>query len=68
MPSKNDAGLTPFVRSMICVGRANDPGGMSSWREPTALNARIARTPRDFSAAMLARDGMEEGEKRWPWP
>ena len=40
----------------------NDPGLISSRREPTAENARMARTPRDLSADMLAREGTAEGE------
>jgi hypothetical protein len=47
----------------------NDPGVISSRREPTAENARMARTPRDLSADMLAREGTEEGLSAWlgPW-
>ena len=46
----------------------NDPGDISSRREPTAENARMARTPRDLSADILAREGTEEGEMAWPGP
>jgi hypothetical protein len=55
--SKKLTGHTPFVRLMICVGSANMPGGISPCREPTALNLRRARTPRDLSAAMFAGRG-----------
>lgn len=58
----------PFVRSMICVGRTNAPGGISSRKDPTALKARIALTPSDFSAAMFAREGTAEGEIVCPGP
>ncbi len=61
VPSKKLAGRTPLVRSMICEGRTKSPGAISSRREPTAEKARIARTPRDFSAAMLARVGTADG-------
>ena len=53
---------------MIWVGRTKDPGEISSRREPTAEKAMMARTPRDFRAAMLARPGMEEGGMTCPWP
>ena len=66
--SKKLAGRTPFVRSMICVGRANIPGETSSRSDPTALKARIARTPRDLSAAMFARDGTADGLRVCPNP
>ena len=59
--SKKVAGRTPLVRSMIWDGRTKDRGGMSSRREPTAEKARMARTPRDLRAAMLAREGTAEG-------
>lgn len=67
-PSKKLAGRTPFVRSMICDGRTKSPGRISSRREPTAEKATTSRTPSDLSAAMLARDGTEEGEMEWPTP
>lgn len=50
------------MRSMICVGRTNDPGAISSRREPTAEKARMARTPSDLRAAMFAREGTADGE------
>jgi len=53
---------------MIWVGRTKDPGLISSRREPTAENAIMARTPRDLRAAMLAREGTEEGEMVCPLP
>ena len=68
VPSKKDEGRTPLVRSMICVGRANEPGEISSRREPTAEKARMARTPRDLSAATFAREGTAEGEMVCPGP
>lgn len=68
VPSKNDAARTPFVRSMICEGSANAPGAISSRSEPTAEKARMVRTPRDLSAAMLARAGTAEGEMVCPVP
>lgn len=68
VPSKKLAGRIPFVRSMIWVGREKSPGAISSRSEPTAENARIARTPRDFNAAILARDGTAEGEILCPMP
>jgi hypothetical protein len=68
VPSKNEQGRMPLVRSMICVGRTKDPGENSSRREPTAGKARIARTPRDFRAAMFARDGTAEGGMECPGP
>lgn len=67
-PSKNEAGRTPFVRSMIWEGMINEPGVISSRREPTAENAIMARTPRCLRAAMFARDGTLEGEMVWPGP
>ena len=39
----------------------NEPGNISSRREPTAENATMARTPRDVRADMLAREGTREG-------
>lgn len=68
VPSKKLQGLIPLVRSMIWVGRTNDPGETSSRREPTAENARMARTPKDFSAAILAREGTVDGLISWPVP
>ena len=65
---KNDAGRTPFVRSMICEGRMNAPGEISSRREPTAEKATMARTPSDLSAAMFARPGTAEGLMTCPTP
>jgi hypothetical protein len=59
--SKNVEGRMPFVRSMIWVGRMNERGGMSSRREPTAEKAMMARTPSDLRAAMLAREGTDDG-------
>ena len=50
------------------MGRTNEPGGMSSRREPTAEKARMARTPRDLRAAMLAREGTKDGEMVWCGP
>jgi hypothetical protein len=61
LASKKLAGRMPRVRSIICVGSANVPGGISSRSEPTALNASTARTPRDLSAAMFARVGIAVG-------
>ena len=61
MPSKKLAGRTPLVRSMIWVGSAKSPGAISSRRDPTAEKATTIRTPRDLRAAMLAREGTEEG-------
>jgi hypothetical protein len=54
---------------MIWEGRMNEPGGIDSRREPTAEKARMVWTPRDFRAAMLAREGTEEGGRVWegPW-
>ena len=46
----------------------NEPGDISSRREPTAEDARIARTPRDLRADMLAREGTADGEMTWPGP
>lgn len=68
VPSKKLVGRTPLVRSMIWDGIAKSPGLISSRREPTAENARMARTPRDFRAAMLARAGTAEGAMLWPIP
>lgn len=68
VPSKKLAGLTPFVRSIICSQRAKSPGAISSLKLPTALNASIARTPRDLSAAMFAREGTADGLIEWPGP
>ena len=68
LPSKKLAGRIPFVRSMICVGITNEPGAISSRREPTAENARTARTPSDLRAAMLAWNGMADGEWMCPAP
>lgn len=65
---KKLAGRIPFVLSMIWLGRTNDPGAISSRRDPTAEKARTMRTPRDLSAAMLAREGISEGWKIWPIP
>jgi len=53
---------------MICVGRTNDPGEISSLREPTAENAMMARTPSDLRAAMLARVGTKDGAILCPLP
>jgi hypothetical protein len=53
---------------MIWVGRTKVPGEISSRRDPTAEKARMARTPRDFKAAMLAREGTAEGGMECPWP
>ena len=68
VPSKKLAGRTPLVRSMICVGRTKSPGASSSWSEPTAENASMARTPSDLSAAMLACAGTAEGAIVCPTP
>ncbi len=43
-------------------------GLISSLRDPTALNARMAWTPICFRAAMLAWLGTSEGEYVWPVP
>lgn len=59
---KNDEGRMPLVRSMIWFGRMNEPGDISSRKDPTAEKARTVRMPRDLKAAMLAREGTEEGE------
>ena len=40
---------------------SKSPGRTSSRREPTAEKARMARTPKDFKAAMLARAGTADG-------
>lgn len=61
VPSKKLAGRTPLVLSMIWDGIAKSPGRTSSRREPTAEKARMARTPKDFKAAMLARAGTADG-------
>ena len=45
-----------------------DPGDISSRREPTAENARMARTPRDLRADILAREGTADGAITWPGP
>lgn len=45
-----------------------DPGDISSRREPTAENARMARTPRDLRADVFAREGTADGEITWPGP
>ena len=58
----------PLVRSMICVGRTKEPGEHSSRKEPTAEKARMTRTPSDLRAAMLAREGTDEGDNEWPCP
>ena len=65
---KNDAARTPFVRSMIWFGSANEPGAISSRSEPTAEKASTARTPSDLSAAMFARAGTAEGGMECPLP
>jgi len=67
-PWKKLAGRTPFVRSMICEGMAKSPGRISSRSEPTAENATMRRTPRDFKAAMFARAGTSDGEIECPFP
>ena len=46
-------------------GNTSDPGEISSRREPTAENARMARTPRDLRADIWAREGTAEGESTW---
>lgn len=46
----------------------NEPGEISSRREPTAENAMMARTPRDFRADIFAREGTVEGENECPGP
>jgi hypothetical protein len=56
--SKKLTGHMPFVRSMIGVGSANVPGGISPRRKPTALNLRRART-----SSMFAREGTTDGLK-----
>ena len=61
-------GRTPLVRSIICEGMTNDPGAISSRKDPTAEKAMIARTPKDLRAAILALEGMFEGEMVWPGP
>jgi hypothetical protein len=53
---------------MIWLGIAKLPGEISSLRLPTAEKEMIAATPRDLRAAMLAREGTEEGGMVWPWP
>jgi len=53
---------------MICEGKTKDPGAISSRREPTAEKARMARTPRDLRADILAREGTEEGVNEWLGP
>ena len=58
----------PLVRSMICDGITKSFGAISSRREPTAENAKIARTPRCLSAAMFAVDGTCVGEIEWVSP
>ena len=58
----------PFVRSMIWVGRTNDPGVISSRREPTAEKARMVRTPMNLRAAMFAREGTADGAMVCPGP
>lgn len=68
VPSKKLAGRTPLVRSMIWDGMAKSPGLTSSRRDPTAEKARMARTPRDLRAAMLARAGTAEGAMLCPVP
>lgn len=69
LPSpKKLLGRMPLVRSMIWSGRQKVPGGMSSLKLPTALNAIMALTPRDLKAAMFARAGTEEGVIVWPIP
>ena len=54
---------------MICDGITKSLGAISSRSEPTAENASTVRTPRCFSAAMLAVDGTCDGEIEWfrPW-
>ena len=54
---------------MICEGRINDPGTISSLKDPTAEKAMSARTPKDLRAAILALEGTLEGEMVWlrPW-
>lgn len=47
---------------MICDGTTKSFGAISSRSEPTAEKARMVRTPRCFSAAMLAVDGTCDGE------
>lgn len=66
--SKNEAGRTPFVRSMIWSGIAKSPGLISSRRDPTAEKATMRRTPSDLRAAMFARAGTAEGGIEWPAP
>ena len=53
---------------MIWFGSANEPGAISSRREPTAEKASTARTPSDLSAAMFARAGTAEGGMECPLP
>ena len=69
MSSKKDVGRIPLVLSIICEGKMNEPGDISSRKEPTAENAMIAQTPRDLRADMLAREGTAEGESdsTFPW-
>lgn len=46
----------------------NEPGAISSRREPTAEKAMTVRTPRNLRAAMFAREGTLDGEMVWPGP
>lgn len=54
---------------MIWSGTIISPGLISSLKLPTALNATIALTPKNFKAAMFARAGTFEGGMLWwgPW-
>jgi hypothetical protein len=62
VPWKKVERRVPLVLSMIWSGMMKSPGRISSRRDPTAENARIAFTPICLSAAILAAEGTSEGE------
>ena len=55
----------PLVLMVIWEDKMNDPGEISSQREPTAENMRVAQTPRDLKADILVWERTVEGESAW---
>src|ERR1700730_19097418 len=68
-PPKKLAARVPRVKSRYCDGSARSPGRISSRRLPPAATPITVRTPRLFSAQMLARKLISPGSS-WccrPW-
>src|SRR6267378_1867702 len=68
-PPKKLAARVPRVKSRYCDGSARSPGRISSRRLPTADTPITVRTPRLFSAQILARKLISPGSS-WccrPW-